>query len=48
MIIKENIEDEVLTERLQKAGEILGIQVLDHVIVGNNSQWSITGGGLSS
>jgi DNA repair protein RadC len=28
-----------VTERLKKAGEILGIQLLDHVIVGNDGQF---------
>lgn len=28
-------DDIAVTERLKKAGEILGIQVLDHVIIGN-------------
>ncbi len=31
-------EDKALTSRLVEAGEILGIQVLDHVIVGDGSQ----------
>jgi DNA repair protein RadC len=31
-------EDRMLTERLKQAGEILGIKVLDHVIIGNNNQ----------
>ncbi len=29
-----------LTERLIEAGELLGITVLDHVIIGNNKWWS--------
>lgn len=29
-------EDVAITYRLQKAGKILGIEVLDHVIIGNN------------
>ncbi len=28
-------DDIAVTERLKKAGEVLGIQVLDHVIIGN-------------
>ena len=33
-------EDRVLTERLQKAGKILGIELLDHVIVAASRYWS--------
>jgi len=29
-----------LTERLIEAGELLGITVLDHVIIGNGKWWS--------
>jgi len=29
-------EDRFLTERLIKAGEILGIKLLDHIVIGNN------------
>ncbi len=29
-------EDHAVTERLKKAGEIIGIQVIDHVVVGKN------------
>lgn len=32
-------EDKEVTEEIAKAGEVLGIQVLDHVIIGN-SYWS--------
>ena len=34
-------EDLSLTERLRNAGEIIGIQVLDHVIVGYNCYYSM-------
>lgn len=33
---KPSKEDRMLTTRLQEAGEILGVQVLDHVIIGDN------------
>ena len=33
-------EDRVLTERLRKAGKILGIELLDHVIVAASRYWS--------
>ena len=29
-------EDILLTERIKKAGEIIGIDLLDHIIIGNN------------
>jgi len=32
--------DEVITERLVNAGDMLGIEVLDHVILGNGNLWS--------
>ncbi len=32
---KPSAEDRTLTARLQEAGNILGIQVLDHVIIGD-------------
>ena len=33
-------EDEEITEKLIESGEILGIKVLDHVIIGKDSYWS--------
>ena len=33
-------EDAELTRRLREAGEILGIRVLDHVILGADRHWS--------
>ncbi len=39
-------EDLVTTERLQKVGELLGIDVLDHLIVGNNRYLSFREQGL--
>jgi DNA repair protein RadC len=38
-------DDCSLHERLCKAGEILGIEVLDHVIVGGTQRWSMRTGG---
>jgi DNA repair protein RadC len=35
-------EDEEITERLFDAGELLGIKVLDHVIVGNGKHYSFS------
>ena len=32
-------EDEVITERLQKCGEILGIELVDHIIVGDDDKY---------
>jgi DNA repair protein RadC len=29
-----------ITKKVMRAGELLGIKVLDHVIIGNNSYWS--------
>ena len=33
-------EDKMVTEKLIEAGNLLGIKVLDHVIIGNDSHWS--------
>ena len=32
-------EDEVITNRLQKCGEILGIEVVDHIVVGDDGKY---------
>ena len=32
-------EDEVITNRLQKSGEILGIELVDHIVVGDNDKY---------
>lgn len=32
-------EDEVITNRLKKCGEILGIELVDHIVVGNNDKY---------
>ncbi|MFC2015077.1 DNA repair protein RadC [Chloroflexota bacterium] len=40
-------EDDIkLTERLSQAGEIMGIEVLDHIIIGNNKYLSLKREGL--
>ena len=39
-------EDIQVTQRLMKAGEIIGIEVLDHVIVAQNGYVSMKEGGL--
>jgi DNA repair protein RadC len=33
-------DDRSITERLRKAGELLGIEVLDHIILGENDYYS--------
>ena len=38
-------EDQRLTERLQKAGKILGIPLLDHIIVAGKNYYSFRDGG---
>jgi len=39
-------EDEVFTQQLVEAGEILQIKVLDHIIIGDNNYFSFADGGL--
>jgi DNA repair protein RadC len=39
-------EDIAITERLVKAGRILGISVLDHIIIGNKNFYSLSENGL--
>lgn len=39
-------EDILLTRRLVQAGELLGIQVLDHIIIGEGEPFSFRDGGL--
>jgi len=41
-------EDRVVTDRLVKAGDILGIEVLDHVIVAETGFTSLAGRGVIS
>lgn len=40
-----SLEDEILTRRLVTAGELLGIRVLDHVIVGGDDHFSFADAG---
>lgn len=39
-------QDKVLTETLTKAGDLLRIRVLDHIVCGDNDYFSFTGAGL--
>ncbi len=43
---KPSQEDILLTRRLVQAGEILGVQVLDHIIIGDGSHFSFRENGL--
>ena len=38
-------EDRRITERLRRAGELMGIPVLDHVVVGRGGYWSFADNG---
>jgi len=38
-------EDRRITERLRRAGEVMGITVLDHVVVGRTGYWSFADNG---
>jgi DNA repair protein RadC len=44
--VKPSQEDILLTRRLVQAGEVLGIQVLDHIIIGDGSYFSFKDQGL--
>ncbi|HEX9113242.1 MAG TPA: DNA repair protein RadC [Nitrospirota bacterium] len=44
--IKPSQEDILLTRRLVQAGEVLGIQVLDNIIIGDGSHFSFRDNGL--
>ena len=44
--VKPSQEDILLTKRLVQAGEVLGIQVLDHIIIGDNSHFSFKDHGM--
>lgn len=46
--IKPSQEDILLTRRLVQAGEVLGIRVLDHIIVGDGTHFSFRENGLIS
>lgn len=39
-------EDKLITERLRESGEILGIKLLDHIIIGDNSYTSLKEKGI--
>jgi DNA repair protein RadC len=43
---KPSQEDILLTRRLVQAGEVLGIQVLDHIIIGDGNHFSFKDSGL--
>ncbi len=43
---KPSQEDILLTRRLVQAGEVIGIQVLDHIIIGDSSHFSFRDNGL--
>lgn len=44
--VKPSNEDKLITERIKESGEILGIKLLDHIIIGNNSYKSFKEEGL--
>ncbi len=46
--IKPSQEDILLTRRLVQAGEMIGIQVLDHIIIGDGSHFSFRDNGMIS
>lgn len=37
-------DDRLVTDRLRTAGEVLGISLLDHLVIGADSFWSFDGG----
>lgn len=39
-------EDKLITERLRESGEILGIKLIDHIIIGDNSYYSLKEKGI--
>ncbi len=41
-----SLEDKNITERLKEAGELLGIRVLDHIVIGNGKHYSFKEEGL--
>ncbi len=41
-----SVEDQQITQQLAKAGELFGISVLDHVIIGKDSYYSFKDAGL--
>jgi DNA repair protein RadC len=44
--VKPSQEDILLTKRLVQAGEVLGIQVLDHIIIGDGTHFSFKDNGM--
>lgn len=44
--IKPSQEDILLTRRLVQAGEVIGIQVLDHIIIGDGNHFSFRDNGM--
>jgi DNA repair protein RadC len=44
--VKPSQEDILLTKRLVQAGDVLGIQVLDHIIIGDGSHFSFKDQGM--
>lgn len=44
--VKPSQEDILLTKRLVQAGEVIGIQVLDHIIIGEGSHFSFRDNGM--
>ena len=38
-------EDLALTERIKRAGELLGIRILDHIVIGDGDYYSFAGNG---
>jgi DNA repair protein RadC len=44
--IKPSQEDILLTRRLVQAGEVIGIQVLDHIIIGDSDHFSFRDNGM--
>ena len=43
-----SMEDRTLTETLAKAGELLGVELLDHIIVGDGETFSFREAGILS
>lgn len=39
--LEPSLEDVEVTEKLKEAGRLMGIEVLDHIIVGKNGYWSM-------
>ncbi|MFW6009385.1 MAG: JAB domain-containing protein [archaeon] len=39
-VVHPSFDDVKVTERLEKAGDILGIELLDYIIIGGNSFYS--------